>query len=81
MIRVKVTRGVWNGGEAHAPGEVLHLSPLDAGELLASGRGVLVDQADLEAIYAAVREDVAKKVSAPIVSRSPSWMNTWGRSR
>ncbi len=64
-------------GQAFAAGEKAALRPLEALSVLESGRGQLVDQADIERLRAVARAatDAVLKAS-PRTRRSDQWLPT-----
>ena len=68
-IAVRVLRPLLIGGKSHFPGETLSLSATDASAVLTSGRGQLVDPADLATVQAELRRERDKLFAT--VGRGP----------
>ncbi len=62
-IQVRVRSPLLFRSQRRETGQVLEVIPLDAGELLASGRAELVNHADAAAVRKAVEAHTAKAVA------------------
>jgi hypothetical protein len=65
MIDVLVTRRLSMRGTAHEVGTILNVAPLDAADLIRSGRAQLVDPADIGVLNDAERAHTRKVCHMP----------------
>lgn len=63
-VKIRAKSGVLIGGKPFEAGAVVAVAPLDAAEVLRSGRGELVHAGDAEAVREAVRADTLRALKA-----------------
>ena len=74
MVTVRALRGFFTGGQAVAAGACVMLDPLEAGEVVATGRAEYVDQEGKFTTLAAVEK--ARELAFPIRNERTSF---WAR--